>query len=67
MLATRDKNGDLFIYDTDDKEDVYKEGDRWMTYLDVYGQYIKVPNNLCPDIKWEDKEPTEVEITIKIK
>lgn len=31
------------------------------------GYIEKIRNDKLPQIKWEDKEPTEVELTIKIK
>ena len=32
-----------------------------------YATPIRFNKNLFPQIKWEDKEPAEVELTIKIK
>ena len=31
------------------------------------GNVNKIPEKSFPQVKWEDKEPTEVELTIKIK
>jgi hypothetical protein len=28
-------------------------------------KYLKMDNSLLPEVKWEDEEPTEVEINIK--
>lgn len=32
-----------------------------------FAEHMEINPQLFPQIKWEDKEPTEVELTIKIK
>ena len=60
----RDEDGGLHIYIG---ECPYKTDCEWnVIYRDlVYIQ--KLNNNSYPQVKWEDEEPTEVELTIKIK
>ena len=55
----RDKGGDLCIY-TGGKP--YKVATFWA--LEEPGCSGKISNNLFPDVKWEDEEPTEVRIEI---
>lgn len=62
--AARDINGDLNVF-TDDEP--YKGNGTW--YLETFneGRYFAIPRRAFPQVKWEDEEPTEVELTIKIK
>lgn len=55
----RDKNGDLYIYT---KWKPYKGDCVWCTGKPYCS--TKIDNNILPEIKWEDKEPTEVSIEI---
>lgn len=62
MWIARDKGNELRIYGyKPTKGDEYWKRD-WED--DVYGI---LPDEWYPDIKWEDDEPTEVEIVIKKK
>ena len=59
------RNEDTSLY-THTGECPYKTDCDWdVIYRD--GDYIQELNsNLYPQVKWEDKEPTKVEVTIKI-
>lgn len=35
-------------------------------FLPYKGSYLVLDNKLFPQVKWEDKEPTKVELTIKV-
>ena len=61
--VARDEDTSLYIYIG---ECPYKTDCDWdVIYRD--GDYIQELNsNLYPQVKWEDKEPTKVEVTIKI-
>lgn len=57
MWIARDKDGSLWIYNEKPKKcDV--------GWLDEKLTYSSISSELFPDIKWEDDEPTEVEIVI---
>ena len=60
----RDEYNSLYIYIG---ECPYKTDCDWeVIYRD--GAYIQeLDSNSFPQVKWEDEEPTEVELTIKIK
>ena len=63
--VARDKNGSLFIYE----EKSIKHDHSWKPSVSFYDEYFYSLNdhfNLS-QVKWEDEEPTEVELTIKIK
>lgn len=32
-----------------------------------FAEHMEISQQMFPQVKWEDKEPTEVELTIKIK
>lgn len=59
--VARDKSG-LLIIGTQKpiKEDKFG---MWVGFA----EYMKINPQLFPQVKWKDKEPTEVELTIKIK
>ena len=60
----RDERGDLYLYNEEPhKDNKYPE---WLIGFDNEGKYIEIDTELFPQVKWEDKEPTEVELTIKI-
>ena len=60
LYVARDKNKSLYLYEYEPKK--YKIV--WNVYL---GFVEELDSNLFPEVKWEDKEPTEVELTIKKK
>lgn len=61
MWLARDENGDLFIYEEKPKKDIFvwKSSDNSEVFL--------LDERLFPEVKWEDEEPTEVELIIKPK
>lgn len=66
LYVARDKNGALYLF----TGKPYKDNGIWnVNYKDLYGDnpYYQLDSNLFPEIKWEDTEPTEVELTIKNK
>lgn len=56
-FVARDRNGKLYIYE-----------ERPIRYNEIWigGRFFLI-DNLLPQVKWEDEEPTPVEITIKLK
>lgn len=41
---------------------------KWTNESNFYPEYAQLlKHELYPQVKWEDEEPTEVELTIKIK
>lgn len=59
MWAARDEDGTLYIYE----EKPYKNIHVWNCDELEYFPIIE----LLPEVKWEDEEPTEVELIIKKK
>ena len=62
MWLARDSDGYLFLYLGSKPQ---KDGDIWTNWEP--GSIYPIDKELFPDVKWEDSEPTEVEITIKRK
>lgn len=60
MWTARDKNGELYMYGS---KPARKSISCWHPV--ITNDIIKINPNLFPNIKWEDKEPTEVELVIK--
>jgi len=58
----RDEKTGLHIYnEKPHKSDYYNE------WVGIEGIYFRInDSNLFPQVKWEDEEPTKVELTIKI-
>lgn len=54
----RDEGGGLYIH----KLEPNKSGYSWMGF----GDTLVIDRHLFPQVKWEDEEPTKVELTIKI-
>ena len=58
MWLTRDKDGGIAISKNkpfkDEREELWTVG----------GQYVYLPDNWFPEVKWEDKEPTKVKFII---
>ncbi len=66
FYLARDRNGSLFLYKGKPK----RNNSYWyIDSIDIDGttDFINLSSNLFPDIKWEDKEPTKVELTINNK
>lgn len=59
LYVARDKNGSLYLYGNKPK----KHSIIWTNL----GFVERLDSNLFPEVKWEDEEPTEVELTIKKK
>lgn len=62
MWVARDKGGSLYAYDSKP----IKEESEWVKASDDK-EYYCIDESLFPEVKWEDPEPTEVEIIIKKK
>lgn len=58
LYVARDKNGGLYLYTERPKKDTAF----WYIGSDYFS---KLDSNLFPEVKWEDEEPTEVELVIK--
>ena len=62
----RDINGILSLV-PDSRAPLRKTKTEWLPrFLPYEGSYLDLDNNLFPQVKWEDKEPTKVELTIKV-
>ena len=57
-FAARDRDGKLYVY----REKPIRYNDKW-----VLGGALFLPIDLLPQVKWEDEEPTTIELTIKLK
>ena len=56
--VARDEDGGLYIHTLEPN----KENDFWIGL----GDNLVIDRHLFPRVKWEDEEPTKVELTIKI-
>ena len=56
-FVARDRDGKLFLYEGKP----IRYNNKWV------GGALFHPIDLLPQVKWEDKEPTPVEITIKLE
>lgn len=56
LYVARDKDGSLWLYNSLP----IKEHAVWFNTT-----YMRLDTNLFPDVKWENGEPTEVELVIK--
>ena len=62
----RDINGILSLV-PDSRAPLRKTKSEWLPRFQQYeGSYLILDNKLFPQVKWEDKEPTKVELTIKV-
>lgn len=62
MYVARDKDGDLYLY----KDHPLKCSESWQPSK-TSNDWIKLYPSLFPEVKWEDEEPTEVELVKKEK
>ena len=63
----RDINGKLTLI-PDSRAPLKKTNIEWLPRFQPYeGFYLFLDDRFFPNVKWEDEEPTEVELTIKIK
>lgn len=60
MYIARDKDGDLYLY----KDHPIKCSESWQPSK-TSNDWIKLYPSLFPEVKWEDEEPTEVELVKK--
>lgn len=60
MYVARDKDGDLYLY----KDHPIKCSESWQPSK-TSNDWIKLYPSLFPEVKWEDEEPTEVELVKK--
>lgn len=58
--VARDENGMLYLYLAKPK----KNQSKWLP--NIRADYFEINRELFPEVKWEDEEPTEVTITIKL-
>ena len=58
LYLARDKSGSLYLY----KGKPVKYSTFWMLLLSK--SMILLNNSLFPEVKWEDEEPTEINIEI---
>lgn len=65
MYIVRDKDGTLYVFfNKPVKSDIWKI---WQSRIDYPRDYFKLDSSLFPEVKWEDEEPTEVELVKKEK
>ena len=57
--VARDENGMLYLYLAKPKK--YKS--KW--YPNIRSDYFEIDRKCFPEVKWEDEEPTEIEISIR--
>lgn len=60
MYIARDKYGELSLF----TERPVKVGDWWKPTKNSF-DWIRLDYELFPEVKWEDEEPTEVELVKK--
>ena len=58
--VARDKDGMLFLYIAKPR----KSQSKWLP--NIRFEFIELSREFFPEVKWEDEEPTEVIITIKL-
>lgn len=63
MYVARDKDGRLFLYFT--KPSKIGIFDKWCLVNSRPNDYYEIDSSLFPEVKWEDEEPTEVELVKK--
>ena len=62
----RDINGFLSLV-PDSRAPLRKTKTEWLPRFQPYeGFYLFLDDRLFPQVKWEDKEPTKVELSIKV-
>ena len=62
----RDENMDLYIFFERPKKDKRFECQDLENADGMWGTSKELNKDLFPQVKWEDKEPTKVELTIKV-
>lgn len=61
MWLARDGSGDLFLYEEKPQKDFF------LWKISDSSEIFLLDKALFPEVKWEDEEPTEVELIIKQK
>ncbi len=62
---TRSKQGDLQLHSKKPKYDEFSDSIGF--WFDWNTKSVFIDNRLFPEVKWSDKEPTEIELVIKKK
>lgn len=63
--VARDEDGSLTLFYGSDKPSKKDNDDYWSA---VFGNTLEyLPQEMFPDVKWEDVEPTQIELIIKRK
>lgn len=60
LYVARDEDDALFLYQA---ADLYKTSTYWRPISCCFA--ARLDDNLFPEIRWKDSEPTEVELVIK--
>lgn len=63
MWVARDKSGYLYVYTEKPK----KGSIQWQIPSVEIGMIVQIDSALLPEVKWEDEEPTEVDIVPKVE
>lgn len=63
MYVARDKGGDLYLFLIRPVKD--DRLNTWQLCSDNPHDFYKLDSSLFPEVKWEDEEPTEVELVKK--
>lgn len=64
MYIARDKDGDLLLFT--ERPVKANDGEFWQPTKHRF-DWIRLDPSLFPEVKWEDEEPTEVELVKKEK
>lgn len=67
MWVARDKDGGLCLYHNRPVKDTPYSNYWQMNDTDDFIVFTWLPSSMFPEVKWEDEEPTEVELIIKQK
>lgn len=62
MYVARDKDGDLLLFT--ERPVKAADGEYWLPTKHCF-DWIRLDSELFPEVKWEDEEPTEVELVKK--
>lgn len=62
MYIARDKDGDLLLFT--ERPVKADDGEFWQPTKHCF-DWIRLDPSLFPEVKWEDEEPTEVELVKK--
>lgn len=61
VWAARDADGEIYIHPVKPKKIMLI----WHAFEDFGLGVMRLPNGSLPEVKWSDKEPTKVKITIE--